>query len=320
MLGVLVPADFYEPVNALGVTLLIGSLVAVSLAALLGAILAGGIVRPLEELSRAALRIQRGRLDRAVELEAGGEVGRLARAMERMRASIVQRDTQLRLMLAQAAHEVRNPLGGLELFASAVAEAEDPDERQRLLSRVRSEVSALNRIIDDFLTFARPLQPEYHPVDLRGAVSEAVELARAEVEARGGTLESSLPPYSLVAPADRDQVKRAVLNLLRNAAEAGNRVRVWAETGPGEVMIAVLDDGPGVSREVRDRLFDPFVSDKERGAGLGLSIVKKVAEAHGGRVEVRESSDPAFGSGAEFRLYLERFEEPSPAVESTSAG
>jgi signal transduction histidine kinase len=222
-------------------------------------------------------------------------------------------------MLAQVAHELRNPLGGLELFASAAASAEDPRERRRLIDRVRAEVAALNRIIDDFLTFARPLSPEYEPVDLRPAIEEAAELAQAEVQP-GGTLEVRLPPEPLLARADRDQVKRAVLNLLMNAVQSGENVRVWAEEEGGDLMIAVADDGPGISESVRDRLFDPFVSDKQKGAGLGLAIVKKVAEAHGGRVEVRSASDPTFGSGAEFRLYLSASHAPAALVAPVPVG
>jgi len=320
VLGVLIPADFLDPVGRLRAALLLGSVGAVLLAVMLGALLAASVVSPLENLSRAALRIQRGRLEQPVEAEMAGEdeVGRLARAMERMRAAILQRDEQLRLMLAQVAHELRNPLGGLELFASAAASAEDPRERRRLIDRVRNEVAALNRIIDDFLTFARPLEPEYHPVDLRSAVEEAVDLARAELR-EGGTIEAQLPAAPLLARADRDQVKRAVLNLLRNAAQAGRRVRIWAEEEQGDVMIAVMDDGPGVSETVRDRMFDPFVTDKQKGAGLGLSIVKKVAEAHGGRVELRHASDPEFGAGAEFRLYLTGSAEPTVLLAPTPA-
>jgi signal transduction histidine kinase len=231
--------------------------------------------------------------------------------MERMRTAILDRDERLRVMLAQVAHEIRNPLGGLELFASAAATAEDPRERRRLIERLRGEIAALNRIIDDFLTFARPLDPEYEPVDLRAAIDEAADLARAELSV-GGSLEVSLPETPLFARADRDQIKRAVLNLLRNAVQAGSNVRTWARAEHGEVMIAVMDDGPGVSPSVRERIFEPFVTDKEKGAGLGLAIVKKVADAHGGRVELRQASDPTFGSGAEFRLYLTGSPAPSP--------
>jgi signal transduction histidine kinase len=313
MLAVLMPADFLTPLSRLNQSLVWGSVLALVLAVGLGTLLATGIARPVEQLSRAAIRIQRGRLDRPVELRRGDELGRLAQAMERMRKGVVERDEQLRLMLAQVAHEIRNPLGGLELFAAAAAETEDAEERGRHMGRVRAEVAALNRIIDDFLTFARPLRAEPEPIDVREAIDEAAALVCGELERRGGRLEVVLPDQPLMARADPDQVKRAVLNLLRNAAQVSERVFVSASAERGEVLVRVADDGPGVPIEERARIFEPFVSDKEQGAGLGLAIVRKVAEAHGGRVEVHSAAEAGVGTGAEFRVYLTGMEDFSPA-------
>ena len=187
--AVLMPADFMRPVGRLGRTLLLGSMFAALLAAGLGTLLAGGVIEPLERLSRSARLMERGQMSQPVAPEEGLEVGQLARAMERMRGALVQRDEQLRLMVAQVAHEIRNPLGGLELFA-AVA------------------------------------------------------------------------------------------------------------------VVSVLDDGPGVAPQNRSRIFEPFVTDKERGAELGLAIVKKVVDGMGCRIEVGEARRPGFGKGACFRLYF----------------
>ncbi len=304
VLAVLVPADFLQPVSRLRRTLLLGSLFAALIAAGLGALLARGIIEPLERLSRSAMRIQRGHLKRPVEPEVGVEVGQLALAMERMREAVVERDERLRLMVAQVAHEIRNPLGGLELFAAAAADAEDPTERRRLIRRIRGEVAALNGIISDFLTFARPLPVNPEVIDLRGPLREAAELVDAEVKSRGGTLEVDLPDEPLLCRADAEHVKRAALNILRNAAQAGHRVRLEAGFKNGEAAVSVLDDGPGVAPEIRERIFEPFVTDKEKGAGLGLAIVKKVVEGMGGRVEVGSADRADFGSGARFGLYF----------------
>lgn len=318
VLGVLITADFYDPLYRLGTTLLLASLAAGALAVFVGAGLAGNIARPLERMSRVALRIQRGHLEHPVPDDRADELGRLARAMERMRVAILERDERLRLMLAQVAHEIRNPLGGLELFASAAAETDDPVERSRLLGRMRDEVAALNRIIDDFLTFARPMQAERQGTDLRVPIEAAAYLMEAEIERGGGVLEVDLSSQPLMAAVDPDQVKRAVLNLLRNAAQAGGgRIRLTAAHQSSEVVVSVTDDGPGIPEEHRDRIFEPFVTDREQGAGLGLAIVKKVVEGHGGRVSVAPAEDEAFGSGAEFRLYFVGLDEPPPdAAES----
>lgn len=317
MMAVLVQADFLDPLVDLRRTLLIGAVTAAILAGILAYLLAANIVKPLERLSRAAIRIQRGRWDRPVGEERGDEVGRLSRAMERMRIGVVQRDEQLRLMLAQVAHEIRNPLGGLELFASAAMDSESAEERNRLLTRVRTEVEALNGIINDFLAFARPLDPQTRLHDVREPLREAAELLDLELAGEGGGLEMNLSERPLMARADPDHVKRVILNLLKNAAEAGTRVWLTAWWWNGEIVVSVRDDGPGVSPERRERIFEPFVTDKEQGAGLGLAIVKRVLESNGARVELMDPAVspepgvpqtgpaiPGEGSGAEFRVYF----------------
>jgi signal transduction histidine kinase len=312
LLAVLMPADYLSPLATLKRNLLVGSALAAVLGALLAGFLAAGIVRPLERLSRVALRIQRGRMGEAVALERGMELGRLSRAMERMRRGIQERDEQLRLMLAQVAHEIRNPLGGLELFASAAADASSEEERVSLMGRVRKEVSALNSIIDDFLTFARPMDPTPEATDLREPLREAAELVRAELERRGGSLDVDLPPGPLLASVGPDYAKRSALNLLRNAAQVATNVRLGGWVERGETVVSVSDDGPGVPEGLKRRIFDPFVTDKEQGAGLGLAIVRKVAEAHGGRVELTHTEETNGGSGSEFRIYFRSLEDPPP--------
>ncbi len=332
ILAVLVPADFLSPLQRLRTTLLVGALVSVVLAVGLGVLLAGNIVRPLERLSRDALRIQRGQWDRPVKVERGDELGRLSRAMERMRKGIIQRDEQLRLMLAQVAHEIRNPLGGLELFASAALETDDRAERLRLLGRVREEVEGLNTIINEFLAFARPIHAEPRLHDLREPVEAALEIVRDVLAEEGVSLERHLPAEPLLVQADPDQVKRVVLNLVQNAAHAGDRVRVAVWWRNGEGVISVRDDGPGVAEELRDRIFDPFVTDKQQGAGLGLAIVQRMMETNGGRVELSGQPPPepdpwpdsldgeGGGTGAEFRVYFRGSDDLPPSEEDSDDG
>jgi signal transduction histidine kinase len=308
LLGLLAPADYMEPLEAFRRAVILGSFVSLMVAALLAWFLAVRVTGPLDRLGRAAVRIQRGRMDEEVGEERGVELGRLSRAMERMRGGIMRRDEQLRLMLAQVAHEIRNPLGGLELFASAAAETEEAQERGRLLGKVRSEIVALNRIIDDFLTFARPLRAEDRLHDIRGPVQEAVELVELLVREGGGNVEVEFPQGALLARADPEHVKRIALNLLRNAAQAGQNIRICGESQRGEVIISVKDDGPGVPKELEDRIFEPFVTDKEQGAGLGLAIVKRVVEGNLGRVELANGSGQS-GEGAEFRVYFRGAED-----------
>ncbi len=314
VLVVRMPAEYRQPLTDFRQTAIAGSVVAAVIAALIAWFMATTITGPLNRLGRVALRIQRGRMDEPVRREWGGELGRLSRAMERMRVGILHRDEQLRLMLAQVAHEIRNPLGGLELFASAASESEDPRERLQFIGKVRDEITALNRIIDDFLTFARPLRPQGELHDIRVPIQEAVDLVEMEMRDSGGRLTLELPAQPLLAKADSEHVKRVVLNLVRNAAQAGQEVLVGGEGIRGEAVVLVRDNGPGIPPDLEDRIFEPFVTDKEQGAGLGLAIVKSVVEANGGRVELTTGSE-ASGVGAEFRVYFRGGEDLPPEGE-----
>jgi signal transduction histidine kinase len=311
VLAVRMPAHYLVPLDEFRQDAMLGSALAAVVAALIAWFLATMVTGPLNRLGRVAIRIQRGRMDDPVHQERGGELGRLSRAMERMREGILHRDEQLRLMLAQVAHEIRNPLGGLELFASAASESEDPEERKEFIGKVRDEITALNRIIDDFLTFARPLRPEGELHDMRVPVEEAVEFVEIEMRDSGGELTLELPTHPLMTRANPEHVKRVALNLVRNAAQAGKRVQVRCELYRGEAVLFVRDNGPGVPIELEERIFEPFVTDKEQGAGLGLAIVKRVVEANGGRVELT-TGGRASGVGAEFRVYFRGGEDYPP--------
>lgn len=308
ILAVLGPANYMAPLEAFRRTIILGSILSAVIAAILAWFLATRVTGPLERLGRVALRIQRGRISEEVGEEPGAELGRLSRAMERMREGILHRDEQLRLMLAQVAHEIRNPLGGLELFTSAAVETEDPEDRARFLVKVRSEIQALNRIIEDFLTFARPLRAEGTLHDIRLPIREAVDLMEMRVKEDGGKLVVDLPEEVLMARADPEHVKRVVLNLLRNAAQAGRNVTLKCESLRGEMVLSISDDGSGVPEKLRDRIFEPFFTDKEQGAGLGLAIVKRLVESNLGRVELSRGED-SIGGGAEFRVYFRGAED-----------
>jgi len=312
-------ADYLRPLEVFRSRIVLVSGVAAIVALLLAGLLASTVAEPLERLSRAALRIQRGRWSEPVEVEPGSEIGRLSRAMERMRIGILSREEQLRLMLAQVAHEIRNPLGGLELFASAARDSDDSEERQRILERIREEVESLNVIINDFLSFARPMEPNTRIHDVRDPIREAAELVIMESRGDGVRVEMELPEEPVMASADPAHVKRITLNLIRNGAQAGEEVRVRSDLHRGEVRISVSDDGPGVPEELRKRIFEPFVSDKEQGAGLGLAIVRQIAESNGGRVElVDPEAKDHVGEGAEFRVYLKSSDEPPPSAEPSN--
>ncbi len=225
---------------------------------------------------------------------------------ERLRNAVEQaeRFAVLGRLAAGLAHEIRNPLGAISGCVELVREtaALDPEER-RLLVTVSRDVERLNQLVTDMLQFARPRPPDLQPTDLAALAGEVVTLAKTSGGAESNVNLSVGGQASVVAMADGNQVRQVLWNLVRNAAQAsrkGGDVRVEVTASGGEAEIAVLDRGPGVAPELRERLFDTFYSGTARGTGLGLAIVKRVADAHGGRVEVRERE----GGGSVFAFVI----------------
>ncbi len=155
---------------------------------------------------------------------------------------------------------------------------------------MRSIVSP--RFTEDYLRFARLPDPKREPTDLRSVVEATCSFSEEELRAAGVSLTWSLGDTPAKLSLDRNQIRALLLNLLRNAREAmpgGGRVEVHVSVEATEVCLQVDDDGPGVPPEARETIFDPFVSTRERGTGLGLALCAQVAAEHGGRIRCTDS-------------------------------
>lgn len=203
---------------------------------------------------------------------------------------------QLGALSAAVAHEVRNPLAGISGAIQVIAGSlPENDPRRGIMVKIREQISRLNDLVSDLLAFARPKDPNMEDVDLRAICDSVVELVRAEhAEARLEVIGAG------EAFADGDMVQRIVLNLIGNAVQAaGNEGHVIVRVAPGTIVVA--DDGPGVPKEVRSKVFEPFFTTRLKGTGLGLAICQNSASAMGGLVELVEG--PL--DGAAFRVQLD---------------
>jgi signal transduction histidine kinase len=286
---------FRRTLIALGV---VGALVAAGLAALAGV----SVTRPLMRLTVAAERIGRG--DLATPLwrrKRKDQIGLLRDTLEEMRSSLQARDEERETLLAGIAHEIRNPLGGLELFTGLLAEEVAGRPEAAHVARIRAELATLSRVVDEFLDYARARSLVTEPCELAPLLEEVALLVLPAAEERGVAVE--VRGHGRCVP-DREKLRRALLNLARNAVEAsphGGRVELAGRLSPaGHAIFEVLDRGPGLSAEARSRLFRPFFTTKERGTGLGLALAKKVADAHRGTLELVERD----GGGTVARLTL----------------
>ncbi|HEY8922755.1 MAG TPA: HAMP domain-containing sensor histidine kinase, partial [Polyangia bacterium] len=313
-------ADYLVPLRAFRRQLIIGG--ATALAIVLGVTIwmARRVSGPVVRLAAAAERIGRGNLDAPVPMESSDEVGLLARTIDRMRAALKARDERLQMMLAGIAHEVRNPLGGLELYAGLLREAlADNPERVEEVRRIEREVHYLKIVVAEFLEYARRPSPELTPLGLRALVDEIRDLAGDPTAAKTtapARIDTDVD-RALRVRADAGQLRRALLNLVRNATaavtrnhpEGGGHIQVSASRADaGRVRVVVDDDGPGVDPALRDKIFTPFFTTREKGTGLGLAFVREIIHDHGGDIHVEEAP----GGGARFTFDLPAAEDAPP--------
>lgn len=240
----------------------------------------------------------------------------LTREVRRLRGQVEEKNRELerreRLaalgeMAAGVAHEVRNPLGGILLYATMLERDLDSlPESQRVAARIASAARGLDAIVGDILAFANPQEPKCRPVRVAELLSEAIELLKPRWVKLDCTVEILDADAAVMARVEPTQIMRVMLNVLSNAIDAaGESGHVWVRferASPAErfVQIRVADDGPGVPRAMVQRIFNPFFTTKDSGTGLGLAIVHRVLEAHGGEVVVGDRP----GGGAVFTLSL----------------
>jgi len=254
---------------------------------------------------------------------------RVRRLEQRARAA--ERLAAIGTMTGGLAHEIKNPLStiglNLQLTQEALNEAEiDEPHAGRLRRRIEAlsrEAERLRDILEDFLRFAGRMKLDRQPVQVNDLVSELVDFYAPQAEQSGVQLRArygeDLPDVAI----DPSLIKQATLNLLINATQAMVEARygdkphggaadliVSTEAAGDEVRIHVIDTGPGISDEMLQRIFQPYFSTKKGGSGLGLSVSQRIAEEHGGRLDVHSD----LGKGTAFTLAL-----PTSAPEGEEA-
>jgi len=302
--GVEADARFLRELGALRRRILLVGILGFALSAILSFGLARGLTRPLGDLVDAARAMGSGNLDRPIPALGADEVGFLARTLEESRARLDERDRAQRAMVAGIAHEVRNPLGGIQIYVELLEN--DPvlsDAQRERVHKILKEIHRLGDIVEEFLTYARPQPPVRASFDPRGIVGETVDLLAGLAAQRDVRLGMRPPAAPAIALADSAQIRQALLNLVRNAAEAspaGAEVKIAWHPDEDAVVISVEDEGPGIPPEESEHIFEPFFSTKANGAGLGLPIVRHIVEQNGGRITLEQ----AHGGGCRFTIRL----------------
>ncbi len=225
------------------------------------------------------------------------------------RANRQDRLAALGEMAAGVAHEIRNPLGGIELYASTMRRKfADDSAEHATCGKIIAAAASLNRIVTDMLTFTRGREPQVRRCQVGQVVRTALDLAARELEARKVTAKVEVPPADPARMLDPDQLAQAALNVILNAAQAmkdGGVITVSGQDieeadGKRVLLLSFADEGPGIPDEAKKKIFDPFFTLRKDGTGLGLAIVHKIVQDHGGSIDVADNQP--HGAVVTFRL------------------
>ncbi len=261
---------------------------------LAGILLGQSMARPLEELAARA-RSLAGRADETLgpASRGGPEIAQLVDALNRMLETL-RRSERLAVMgqlAAGVAHEIKNPLSAMKMTVQMVREGKLEAEREPY-DLILREIERLDLVASELSAAARPGPPVREPVRLDQAVGEVLDLLARQLAHLGVVVERKFDaPVTVIG--DGGRVKRAAMNLILNGSQAmpqGGRLTVALERRDGQVRLAVSDTGSGVPPDLRDRIFEPFVTGRPDGVGLGLALTKRIVEDLGGRLGF-ESTD-----------------------------
>jgi nitrogen fixation/metabolism regulation signal transduction histidine kinase len=292
----------------------VASAIVLAIALLVGILVARATTRKVSELSQVMARVARGDLDARVRQLGPDELGQLGAAFNGMldelaaaqqKVAYLQRIGAWQEMARRIAHEIKNPLTPIQLAVQQLRD-KDPElspEFSRLLETsaeiVEDEIEGLRRMVSSFSLFAKVPEVQRARITLSEVLEEFERAYGHVMERERARLEVESPDAAVEIMGDRQLLKQALVNLVENAVQAGReaghttiRVRVSTTLVGKEarwVEVCVADNGPGVSHDRREQVFEPYETTREEGTGLGLAIVKKIVLDHGGEIRVEDS-------------------------------
>jgi two-component system sensor histidine kinase HydH len=297
--------------------------------------IATGVRRAMQRAENR-LRVTAGRLSAVVP--PAGRAGDAAECLDESVSALVERFRQVERdalraeqlawvgqMAAGIAHEIRNPLMSIKILVqTAASPSRATPFRAQDLEVIEREIVRVEHVVSGFLDFARPPRPDKQPVDLGPLLEAVVSGLRGRADRQRVGIAVELPAGPVTTSADPNQLHQLVYNLLYNALDAqprggGIRIRASAESAPPsggrELVLRVEDEGGGLPPGLGERIFEPFVSTKETGLGLGLSICRRIVDAHGGRI----GAEPRPAGGAVFTVRLPLPDAPGQTFRTRGA-
>jgi signal transduction histidine kinase len=219
---------------------------------------------------------------------------------------------------AGIAHEIRNPLSGINIYANTlqkfVPRSENDDKIEKVLEHMQSASRKIESVIRRVMDFSKPGEPKFIVADINPSVEEAIKLTAVTLRKSGIKLEKALAHNLRRCRLDPQQIEEVVLNLINNAADAMKKnsgekiIRVTTGQNDNFITLQVLDSGPGIRPESKGRIFDPFFTTKSDSTGIGLSICHRIVSDHGGRIDFQSSK----GGGTQFNIEIPIADDVNP--------
>jgi len=286
------------------------------------------MVKPIEQLTEAAKRIEEGNLQHRVAIRRDDEIGTLATAFDQMAERLLLREKELKesqavlrradrlsslgLLTAGLAHEIRNPLVAIRTFTQLLPERyEDAEFREGFQGLALKEVDRICGLINDLLSFARPSKPNVVPENVNDVVDNIARILESQAKEKNVDIRRDFGRDLPKVWIDREQMKQVFMNLILNgiqAMSAGGTIVVATRLAAKNdvelireyVQVEIRDTGVGIPPENLEQIFDPFFTSKDEGSGLGLAVSHQIVQEHGGFVTVESS----VGTGTSFFVHM----------------
>ncbi|MCL5029622.1 MAG: ATP-binding protein [Bacteroidetes bacterium] len=266
------------------------------LAIILGLLMARSITKPVDKLVKFSSEIGKGNFHADVPKGMHGEIELLSNAMDQMRNDISTHQKEKEELLAQIAHEIRNPLGGIELLASLTKEElEGESKKTDYLDKILKEVNGLENLISSYLNYSRPMSANPKWINLPEMVKGLNEILNGSLKKKNVNLITDIKLNKIYY--DENHLREILLNLIRNSLdsiECDGEVIISASEKKSSWEISIKDNGAGISKENLNKIFNPFFTTKKNGTGLGLAICKKLSTEN--KSTLTAASNPKSGT------------------------
>ena len=257
------------------------------------------LARPIESLVHFSRELGKGAWEAPVPTEIKGELSSLARAMHHMRENLVARQKEKETILAHIAHEIRNPLGGIELLTGLIKEdVANSDKNLEYAQKIMDEISGLKSLINNYLNFGRPSVPNPENVPVSAVVDEAVHVLQNSIAEKKVSVQCRTTERIRF---DKNHLRHILINLFTNAIQAveeGGHITISLNKEGRDKIMEISDDGPGIEENVMRTVFEPFFTTHSNGTGLGLAICKKLCDENGAAISVKNNKE----KGCTFRI------------------